>query len=589
MLEADETVIEGGERKRVFTAKNISASTGSLANQIIAAVVLIVLFTYLAFRSYTPVPDDGTSTRVLLPSETGVNNFSTDQPLHVVSWNIAAINNNPFEYWITYDDPAYNQLMDEVSKFVDSPGAADVLVSQIFTPTMFEDLKGKMLEMGWDPIAIEKTTEYWEKDYQHRHIVSEFVKDDLLGLKRLISMPDRMTNTININDGKQIFRPTVHNCYNGDLGSTIPEWWKLWKTFMFDEEVVFAGSSETQVPAEKLTAIKRSKYPALTEEEEKISIPLQTVLAAVFDAILVNMVNSVAKDWQDVRHKLCNALNLRKNDRILEILEQTYAPNTNIVFLQEVASAFVDRARASPGLNDFAVLTSDQLNTKRDQNSVMLLRKDTFDVASVLERTAEVEAVLKLQNEGKSVPVAQGDIFAITVQDVARQKYLLASFHGDTNGLATIPVVRAVHGALAKLNADDKSGETRLLFGLDANTYEHATPGKQQDVLEFATAYNSMGLTSCWGDTPDPTNHTTFNARTFLQTQLNKASRRDEMALKGDINPKDFILFRKGDFEVSSTTKDNTGERRYVENMVFPTLAFPSDHGALATVLRPSH
>ena len=25
--------------------------------------------------------------------------------LNVLTWNIAAINNNPFEYWITYSDP----------------------------------------------------------------------------------------------------------------------------------------------------------------------------------------------------------------------------------------------------------------------------------------------------------------------------------------------------------------------------------------------------------------------------------------------------------------------------------------------------
>ena len=41
-------------------------------------------------------------------------------------------------------------------------------------------------------------------------------------------------------------------------------------------------------------------------------------------------------------------------------------------------------------------------------------------------------------------------------------------------------------------------------------------------VLEFAEAYVEMGLTSCWGDTPDPTQHTTYSARTFLQPQLNK-------------------------------------------------------------------
>ena len=30
--------------------------------------------------------------------------------LRVATWNIAAINNNPFEYWITHDDADYNML-----------------------------------------------------------------------------------------------------------------------------------------------------------------------------------------------------------------------------------------------------------------------------------------------------------------------------------------------------------------------------------------------------------------------------------------------------------------------------------------------
>ena len=34
--------------------------------------------------------------------------------LKLVTWNIAAINNNPFEYWITHEDAAYNKLMVDV-------------------------------------------------------------------------------------------------------------------------------------------------------------------------------------------------------------------------------------------------------------------------------------------------------------------------------------------------------------------------------------------------------------------------------------------------------------------------------------------
>jgi hypothetical protein len=70
-----------------------------------------------------------------------------------------------------------------------------------------------------------------------------------------------------------------------------------------------------------------------------------------------------------------------------------------------------------------------------------------------------------------------------------------------------------------------------------------------------------------------------------LQPQLNKAVSLEEKDIKGDKNPKDFVLFFAADFAVSQTVKDNTGSREYIEGMVFPTLKFPSDHGITATVL----
>ena len=116
--------------------------------------------------------------------------------------------------------------------------------------------------------------------------------------------------------------------------------------------------------------------------------------------------------------------------------------------------------------------------------------------------------------------------------------------------------------------------------------YEHAVPGKTQDVLEFAAKYAGLGITSIWGDHPDPANHTTYNARTYLQPQLNKAAKKSELVAKGDVNPKDFIVFYNGDFTTDKLTKDNTGKKKYVEGMVFPTLEFPSDHGVLSAVIR---
>lgn len=40
--------------------------------------------------------------------------------VRAVTWNVAAINNNPFEYWITHDeDPSYDSMMRAVRLFVE--------------------------------------------------------------------------------------------------------------------------------------------------------------------------------------------------------------------------------------------------------------------------------------------------------------------------------------------------------------------------------------------------------------------------------------------------------------------------------------
>ena len=77
----------------------------------------------------------------------------------------------------------------------------------------------------------------------------------------------------------------------------------------------------------------------------------------------------------------------------------------------------------------------------RDQNSMILLKKGRFTDA--VDETAEV---MNEFPKDLKVPIVNGDLFVLSATDkVDGQKYLFASFHGDTNGLATIPVVTAVH------------------------------------------------------------------------------------------------------------------------------------------------
>lgn len=170
-------------------------------------------------------------------------------------------------------------------------------------------------------------------------------------------------------------------------------------------------------------------------------------------------------------------------------------------------------------------------------------------------------------------------------------RYLVVSFHGDTNGLATVPMIQAVlktRKALSFLPA------ARVLIGLDANAYEHPKDQGWLGVRDLERELMTSGLSSNWrpttGEAPigDRLYYTTFNARTFLQPQLNKAVRRDERATKGDHNPKDFVLFDTAALAPSSSMRDNTGRgpgSEYDEAIVFPTLQFPSDHALVATTL----
>lgn len=495
---------------------------------------------------------------------------------HIISF--LAINNNPFEYWITNDDPAYNDAMKKVSEFIETPGAYDVPIGDVISDAMVNQLLQKMTAIGWS--GVNETRAMWQNDYKKRKIISEFIKDGLIGKKRLTSMPDRITNTINtISDGT-IMRPTVINCFSGDL-SSLDAWWNEWESFFFNKKITIAKKgvpSETKI-YQMVQKISKSKYPSITIEEEAISVPLQTLCLAIFDGILVHMMNHVGpQTWQPLRADICAKLNTRKNLRTTQILENSYA-DSDIIFLQEVAGNFASIVKTTSLSTEFDVYQPSKVDGERDQISFIFLRKGKYtDVKEVTKEVTEVLA--KNSNTSSKPPVADGDLLVLLGYDTElKSKFIFASFHGDTNGLATIPIVTAVRD-YATFNHPD----CKLLFGLDANTYD--TPdADQQGVTDFAKFYTSVKLNSCYGPNPNPKNFTTFHARTHLQPQLNKAVRLEDRDIKGDKNPKDFILFFDSDFNVLSTVKDNTGRRVYIENMVFPTLDFPSDHGVTSTVL----
>ena len=578
----------------------------------------------------------------------GFSQISDGSHIKSVTWNMAAINNNPFEYWITTDIQSYNNMMKNMSNVIESPSeSVDVAISSIFTDVMFDDLINQIQQnTKWRNTAkkamdnIDIVKKIWHDDYKKRKAISQFIKDPLIGKKRLASMPDRLTNTIssksnsnNDNTNKDIdvpplTRPTVINCYDGDL-SSVPLWWKQWKQFMFATKI---DANTDKVVADSLLPIKRSKYPAVTEDEELVSLPLQLLCLALFDSILVHTLNIIAspetgphhdnnKDsqggngWQPLRNLLCNRLNRKKSQRSVEILQHQYT-DSDIMFLQEVGSGFINTfyhtkpssstTTTSTDVNSKILIDASATGTQslhelydmympedrdggRDQNSVILLRKEYFAASQVKEVTADILTAMKqtAAAKGEKIPISKGDLFAMTaVHKTSKEKYFLCSFHGDTNGLATIPVVASVRKYAVSMLAD-----SILLFGMDANAYKEPEPD-QLGVDQLAAFYRNVNLNSCYGQYPDKyKNVTTCHARTHLQPQLNKAVGLEDKERLGDRNPKDFIVFFDTDFLVQHTAKDNTGQRGvYIDGQVFPTLAFPSDHAITSThLIRKTH
>ena len=71
-----------------------------------------------------------------------------------------------------------------------------------------------------------------------------------------------------------------------------------------------------------------------------------------------------------------------------------------------------------------------------------------------------------------------------------------------------------------------------------------------------------------------------YNARTYLQPQLNKAVGRTEVSGSEHRHLKDYLLCYASQGSFSNTMKDNTGEGpgNYAEDLIFPTLSFPYAH-----------
>ncbi len=330
-------------------------------------------------------------------------------------------------------------------------------------------------------------------------------------------------------------------------------WWSLWKAYMFNTEVEVGGRRFANVLA-MLEIIPRAKYPALSEEEELSSIPLQAFCLALFDAVLTHLLSRVAPHtWQPVRRALHKALFEDKVASSIAILRARYA-HADVIFIQEAAEDFA--ARAAQGLPDHFLLRSAGADGRRPQLSLILVHRAVFAIASAVDVTARVVAKLPPRS------VAPGDLCAFLLRPRGRgPPHLLASFHGDSDGHCTAPALAALCAAAREL----APGHV-LLVGLDANApAEQPHPAAPQPLAtsaapSFAAVLTDLGLSSCWDGACDRAGlWTSFRARTALQPQLHKAVPPAAARGRRHLRLRDWIVFAGARLAVRDVARDNTG------------------------------
>ena len=129
-------------------------------------------------------------------------------------------------------------------------------------------------------------------------------------------------------------------------------------------------------------------------------------------------------------------LNRQKVPHTLDILENVYG-TSDIITLQEVSASFITQAENRALGDKYWIVAPNELDPVRDQNSVIFLSRETFPSGPKAEITSIVENSFET---GVDVPIAKGDILAITATDRDNIRFVIASFHGGKELSATMQV-----------------------------------------------------------------------------------------------------------------------------------------------------
>jgi hypothetical protein len=494
--------------------------------------------------------------------------------MKVVTWNMAGINNNPFEYWSSEEGSRMQKIQQYMEEFVDGQGIGETLkIETIFPP---ENLSA-LLEA-----TRKANTQYisWKIDEKvFTYIGTLYDRLQNLTVNQLIKGPDDKTMAC-MNDTRRFSRPdsvtsnrpTVVNQAKFNPNS----WYKDWLTFMFTAR----SSSPGKTPQPPVLDVQNKKLKALqsaAKSEEKsedisdeglwIGTLTDLLMLGIFDATLIlGMKKSGVPKWMDCKMGSVEEAKKKKEEKLMQILDGY--EKADVIFLQEVSQSIMKILKEKTRETTFRVQTTDQ-NPESNQMTAVLIKHslvipyslNLLPTKKTLLGTTAVEVKIK---GGKGQP------------DV---KYVLASVHSKTED--AYKTVRALKN-LALHNSSQ-----RIIIGIDSNANPENgqyTPGV------FNYQVTELQLHTGWTNTALKRSYTTYKQRSFIQSQVNKSctskeTRNVNVGAQNDCCVKDFILWGNVGhnhfnprLEVSCELANTDTPYVWVGNQLLPTESFPSDH-----------
>jgi len=437
-----------------------------------------------------------------------------------ITWNLAGINNNRFEFH-NNDNRAFIGVLE--TQVHDSTHTID----HYLTPVRDRFTGCHTSEFSGDSKTVKELFIHTELDKKQKAEIDAQKK-----FYTMVSDADRAVNE----------RPTFANTPNNMVRDAFMDKW-------FEEVINDENKS------------KLEKQMKLRDESSTDICPYLFYLY-VRDIFLFD-----AKLQYESEGKQMLAPLPENNKNKLQSLFDNYKDTVDIFALQETNPdeiyKFFDDKKNKDLKSKFNIISrADTVNA--NQACVLLLHKDKFTDVRVLHDYFNMYD--KDDKKNQRNPVKE---VVVTAKDKSGQKIIIASYHAESNGQDSTHFVSELYKQFSE--------DSVILLGMDANTDKSE---KQKDNLPFTKFVSDSETVGYDVAMKKIEEATTKKVRTMVQWQIKKGVELKNADEKIEEHPKDNILSVKA--SSSHCFRDNTfsklDESKRYEDRPLPDEKFLSDH-----------